>query len=317
MRWIVTGGAGYIGAHVVALLRSRGDEVTVLDDLSTGQAHRVGDARLVRCDIKDRAATRAAFVEARPDAVIHFAAKKQVGESVSEPLLYYHENVGGLVSVLEAMRESSCRRIVFSSSAATYGIPPVEVVDEETPCAPINPYGETKLIGEWILADAAKAYGLSTVALRYFNVAGADEVRKLADPFALNLVPIVLAAHVAGKPVKVFGTDWATRDGTCVRDYIHVMDLAEAHLAAAEKIDGVARGRTYNVGCGRGYTVFEVIAAAERVVGKAIVREHAPRRAGDPPSLVARAERIERELGWRASRTSLDEIVGSAWRART
>ncbi len=316
MRWIVTGGAGYIGAHVVALLRARGDAVTVLDDLSTGQAHRVGDAQLVRCDLKERDATRAAFLAARPEAVIHFAAKKQVGESVAEPLLYYHENVGGLVSVLEAMRASECRRIVFSSSAATYGVPPVEVVDEDTPCAPINPYGATKLIGEWLLADAARAYGLSTVALRYFNVAGADEGRKLADPFALNLVPIVLAAHAAGRPVRVFGTDWETRDGTCVRDYIHVVDLAEAHLAAAEKIDGVAKGRVYNVGCGRGFTVLEVIAAAERVIGQPIRREHAPRRAGDPPALVARAERIERELGWRAQRVSIDDIVGSAFRAR-
>lgn len=316
MRWIVTGGAGYIGAHVVALLRARGEDVTVLDDLSTGHPARVGDARLVRCDVKDRAATRAAFLEARPDAVIHFAAKKQVGESVAEPLLYYHENVGGLVSVLEGMRASGCKRMVFSSSAATYGVPPVQEVSEDTPCQPINPYGETKLIGEWILADAARAHDLSTVALRYFNVAGADEERKLADPFALNLVPIVLGAHAERRAVRVFGRDYPTADGTCVRDYIHVMDLAEAHLAAAERIDGVARGRVYNVGCGRGFSVLEVIAAAERVVGAPIAREDAPRRPGDPPALVARPERIQHELGWRARRTSLEEIIGSAWRAR-
>lgn len=316
MRWLITGGAGYIGAHVVALLRDRGDAVTVLDDLSTGLADRVGDAPLVECNLKSREATRRVLLEVAPDTVIHFAAKKQVGESVEKPLYYFEENIGGLLSLVEAMRAADTQRLVYSSSAAVYGMPPVAQVEEDTPTHPINPYGETKLVGEWILANAARAHGLRYIALRYFNVAGADEARKLADPFALNLIPIVLEAVADGRPVSVFGRDYDTPDGSCIRDYIHVVDLAEAHLVAAEKLAGNAGGRVYNLGSGRGFSVLEVIAAAEAVVGRPIVRVDAPRRPGDPPALVASARRANQELGWRATRTSLEEIIGSAWRAR-
>jgi UDP-glucose 4-epimerase len=289
--------------------------VVVLDDLSTGVADRVADAELVVCDITDRDATRATLEAARPDVVLHFAAKKQVGDSMAQPTLYYRDNVGGLLSLLDAMQAVGCERIVYSSSCSVYGIPDTPVVDESTPTGPISPYGETKLIGEWILADCARAHGIRYSALRYFNVAGADEVRKLADSVALNIVPIVLNAHRFGHPVGVFGLDYDTPDGSCVRDYIHVMDLADAHVAAAERLDGVARNRLYNLSSGRGYSVLEVIGETERAVGAAIEWEDRGRRAGDPPSMIAVPDRANRELEWTAHRSTLPEIVGSAWRA--
>jgi UDP-glucose 4-epimerase len=314
VRCLVTGGAGYIGAHVVALLIERGDEVLVLDDLSTGVAERVGSARLVVGDVTDRDLTRATLMEFRPDVVVHFAAKKHVGDSMAQPSLYYRDNVGGLLSLLDAMRASGCDRIVFSSSCSVYGINDDSQVNEATPTGPISPYGESKLIGEWILADYARAHGIRYVALRYFNAAGADEARKLGDPIARNIVPIVLQAHRDERSVPVFGCDYETPDGSCVRDYIHVMDLADAHLVAAEKIDGLAQNKIYNLSSGRGYSVLEVIKMAEKVVGASIPWHDLGRREGDPPAMVAVPTRANEELGWSAKHSSLEEIVGSAWR---
>ncbi len=314
MRCLVTGGAGYIGAHVVALLIERGDEVVVLDDLSTGVAERVGSARLIVGDVADRDATRAALLDVRPDVVFHFAAKKHVGDSMAQPSLYYRDNVGGLLSLLDAMREAGCERIVFSSSCSVYGINDDAQVDEDTPTGPISPYGESKLVSEWILADYARAYGIRYVALRYFNAAGADEERKLGDPIARNIVPIVLQAHRDGRSVPVFGCDYETPDGSCVRDYIHVVDLADAHLVAAAKIDGLAQNRIYNLSSGQGYSVLEVIRMAEQVVGVTIPWHDLGRREGDPPAMVAVPTRANRELEWTAKHSSLEEIVGSAWR---
>lgn len=314
MRCLVTGGAGYIGAHVVAALLERSEEVAVLDDLSTGVASRVGSAQLFVGDITDRAWTRRTLLEFRPDVVLHFAAKKHVGDSMAQPGAYYQDNVGGLLSLLDAMRESGCERIVYSSSCSVYGINEAAQVDEDTPTGPISPYGESKIIGEWVLADYARAHDIRYVSLRYFNAAGADESRKLGDPLARNLVPIVLKAHREGRSVPVFGCDYETPDGTCVRDYIHVIDLANAHLVAAERIDGAARNRIYNLSSGRGYSVLEVIQAASEVVGVQIPWHNLGRRAGDPPAIVAVPSRANKELDWAAKHSSLLEIVGSAWR---
>ena len=314
MRCLVTGGAGYIGAHVVALLLERGDEVVVFDDLSTGVADRVGAARLIVGDVADRDATRAALLDVRPHVVLHFAAKKHVGDSMAQPGVYYRANVGGLLSLLDAMREAGCERIVFSSSCAVYGLNGDAEVDEDTPTGPISPYGETKLVNEWILADYARAHHIRYVAMRYFNAAGADAERRLGDPIARNLVPIVLDAHRDGRSVPVFGCDYDTPDGSCVRDYIHVLDLAAAHLAAADEIDGLAANKTYNLSSGRGSSVLEVIKMAEQVVGASIPWHDLGRREGDPPAMVAVPTRARRELGWTAKHSSLEEIVGSAWR---
>ena len=315
MRCLVTGGAGYIGAHVVAALLDKGEEVAVLDDLSTGVAHRVGTARLFVGDITDRVWTCKTLLEFRPDVVLHFAAKKHVGDSMAQPGAYYLDNVGGLLSLLDAMRASGCERIVYSSSCSVYGINEASQVDEDTPTGPISPYGESKLIGEWLLADYARAHDIRYVSLRYFNAAGADDSRKLGDPIARNLVPIVLQAHREGRSVPVFGCDYDTPDGTCVRDYIHVMDLASAHITAARRIDDAARNRTYNLSSGRGYSVLDVIHAASEVVGEEIPWHDLGRRAGDPPAMVALPKRAQRELDWAAKHSSLLEIVGSSWRS--
>jgi len=233
---------------------------------------------------------------------------------MAQPGVYYRANVGGLLSLLDAMREAGCERIVFSSSCAVYGINSDSEIGEDTPTDPINPYGESKLVSEWILADYARAHGIRYVAMRYFNAAGADEERRLGDPIAQNLVPIVLDAHRGGRSVPVFGLDYDTPDGSCVRDYIHVLDLAEAHLAATDEIDGLAANKIYNLSSGRGYSVLEVIEMAERVVGASIPWHDLGRREGDPPAMVAVPTRARRELGWSAKHSSLEEIVGSAWR---
>ncbi|MDU5963346.1 MAG: NAD-dependent epimerase/dehydratase family protein, partial [Dermabacter sp.] len=234
MTTLVIGGAGYIGAHVVQLLLERGESVAVVDDLSTGFRNRIGDAPLIEQDVTADGAVEVLEREMRErgvKAVIHFAAHKQVGESVEKPEMYWHDNIGGLANVLEAAARAGVRDFVFSSSAAVYGTPDVDLVDEELECRPINPYGATKYVGEWMLADAERAHGMRTVALRYFNVAGAGSP-ELADSLVMNLVPIVLDTLECGKNPKVFGNDYDTPDGTCIRDYVHVEDLADAHVAA-------------------------------------------------------------------------------------
>jgi UDP-glucose 4-epimerase len=312
MTWLLTGGAGYIGAHVALALRESGRGVVVVDDLSTGEADRLpDDVPLVQASVLDGAAVRSALTEHRVTGVVHLAAKKAVGESVEDPLLYYRENVSGFETLLRAMRDAGVGRMVFSSSAAVYGMPDVEVLTEDSPTQPINPYGETKLVCEWLLRDAARAHGLRWTSLRYFNVAGAGG-KALADTGANNLIPLVFRALDRGQPPQVFGDDYPTPDGSCVRDYIHVSDLADAHVAAAEWLDGDNASGTYNIGRGEGASVFEVLAVVREVTGIDVAPRVVARRPGDPARLVAGAERIERTLGWRAQR-DLRDMVESAW----
>ncbi|QWW20250.1 UDP-glucose 4-epimerase GalE [Schaalia sp. 19OD2882] len=317
MSILVTGGAGYIGAHVVRLLQERGEKVVVVDNLSTGRAERIGDATLVQVDVATDAARvqlANAMVDEDVTAVIHFAARKQVGESVERPAWYYQQNVGGLANVLMAMGETGVDRMIFSSSAAVYGMPAVEVVPEDAVCRPINPYGETKLIGEWMMADCEKAWGLNWIGLRYFNVAGAGWV-DLADPACLNLVPMVLDRLAKGEHPKIFGTDYPTPDGTCIRDYIHVMDLAEAHIAAMDVLEqGVPAHRSFNVGTGMGTSVREIIDGLRRVSGWDFPVDEVDRRAGDPPKLIGDPLSIGVDLGWKAN-FGVEEILTSAWDA--
>ena len=316
MSILVCGGAGYIGAHVVRLLSQRGDKVVVVDDLSTGSADRIGDATLVTLDVaSDQAQSVLSNVMVDEDvtAVIHFSARKQVGESVKRPVWYYQQNVGGLANVLAAMNDAGIDQMIFSSSAAVYGMPPVEVVPETVDCRPINPYGETKLIGEWMMADCERAWGLRWAGLRYFNVAGAgwDD---LGDMATLNLIPMVLDRLSKGETPKIFGTDYPTPDGTCVRDYIHVKDLAGAHIAA---LDYLAGGQDmaehiFNVGTGQGASVREVVSKVIASTGLDLEPEELARRAGDPPQLIGNATRIGEVLGWKAEH-DLDDIVTSSY----
>ncbi len=315
MTWLLTGGAGYIGAHVLRSLQASGRGVVVVDDLSTGTRRKVpDDVPLVQADVCDPAALAKAMVEHEVTGVIHLAAKKAVGESVERPLHYYRQNVDGAVSLAEAMLEAGVTRLVYSSSAAVYGDVDVDLVDETQPTLPMSPYGETKLAGEWVFRDSAVAHGFSVVALRYFNVAGAGE-DALADTGAFNLIPLVLRAYSRGERPKVFGDDYPTPDGTCVRDYIHVADLAEAHVAAASSTEDDAPGfAAYNIGRGVGSSVLEVIDAVSAAVGEDVNAEIVARRPGDPPVLVASAEKARTGLGWVATR-DLDEMARSAWSA--
>ncbi|MFC7580965.1 UDP-glucose 4-epimerase GalE [Schaalia naturae] len=317
MSILVSGGAGYIGAHVVRVLRERGEKVIVADDLSYGKASRIGDARLVQVDVSTDGAREVLsniMVDEDVTAVIHFAARKQVGESVQRPAWYYQQNIGGLANMLLAMEETGVDRMIFSSSAAVYGMPPVEVVPEDIEKTPINPYGETKLIGEWMMADCERAWGLNWIGLRYFNVAGAGWP-DLEDPATLNLVPMVLDRLAKGESAKIFGTDYPTPDGTCIRDYIHVLDLAEAHVAALDALEsGAPAHRQFNVGTGRGTSVREIIDGLRQVSGWDFPVEEMARRAGDPPQLIGDASRITKDLGWSAQRDVRD-ILQSAWDA--
>lgn len=318
MTTLVIGGAGYIGSHVVRLLVEKGERVVVVDDLSTGLAERTQGAELIELDItQPDASDKLAFqLEASgADAVIHFAAHKQVGESVEKPEMYWHDNIGGLANVLAACAQAKVRDVVFSSSAAVYGVPDVDLVTEDLRPQPINPYGATKYVGEWMLADAERAHGMRTVALRYFNVAGAGWP-ELADTAVMNLVPIVLDRLEKGQSPVVFGDDYDTPDGTCIRDYVHVLDLAEAHIAALSYLRQEERPhRVFNVGTGTGSSVLEVIDAIARAKGIDITPEIGARRAGDPARLICSADRIEQTLGWKGTH-SLDDIVRSAVEAR-
>ena len=318
MSILVTGGAGYIGSHVVRLLQEKGHRVTVIDNLSSGYSGRIGAAKLVELDLAAEAATSTLVELIKSESitsVIHLAARKQVGESVTKPEWYFEQNIGGMAHLLEAMRQTKVDKLVFSSSAATYGMPDTDFVNEDFECKPINPYGQTKLIGEWMTANAARAWGLRAVNLRYFNVAGAGWP-ELADTATMNLVPIVFAALDAGKSPVVFGTDYDTADGTCVRDYVHVLDLAEAHVTSLDYLDRDTRDHsTFNVGTGKGASVFEVLAEIKRVTKIDFEIDLQPRRPGDPPYLCADVSRIKEHLGWTAKR-DLAEIIESAWSAR-
>lgn len=314
MTWLVTGGAGYIGAHVVRALLADGHEAVVLDDLSTGFKERVPDGvPTVLGTVLDPAALDRVLSDHGVTGVVHLAGKKQVGESVARPLYYFHENVEGLRVLLAAMGEHGVRSLVFSSSAAAYGMPDVEFVTEDTPCAPLSPYGLTKLIGEQMIAAAAVAQPLSYVNIRYFNVAGAASP-ELADRGAANLIPLIFERLDAGLPPRIFGADYPTPDGTGIRDYIHVADLAEAHTAAVRRLDADPRtALTVNAGRGVGVSVREIIETVGAVVGDpGLTGAVEARRAGDPARSVAAADRIREELGWTAER-GVREMVESAW----
>jgi UDP-glucose 4-epimerase len=315
MKLLVTGGAGYIGSHVVRAAEAAGHSCVVVDNLSTGLVKRIS-CPIVELELAspDSVSLLARLMrEHKFDSVIHLAARKQVGESVQKPEEYFLENLGGLGNLLLAMREVGLKSLVFSSSAATYGMPDVDLVSEDYPGVPINPYGQTKLIGE-LMVENAEVWGLKGVNLRYFNVAGAG-ASDLADTAALNLIPIAINAIKAGKAPLVFGTDYPTPDGSCIRDYVHVEDLALAHLAAVDYLVGEGQQhRTFNVGTGVGASVIEVLDALKIASGNDFEVSISERRAGDPPRLVADVSRIEQVLGFR-TKHDLASIVQSAWDA--
>jgi UDP-glucose 4-epimerase len=316
MTWLVTGGAGYIGAHVVRAFADAGMGVVALDDLSSGRRAFVPEGvPFVEATILDTDTLRGCLAEHGVTGVVHLAGFKYAGVSVSRPLHTYDQNVNGTVSLLRAMQDSGVDAMVFSSSAATFGTPSTDVVTEESPTAPESPYGESKLIGEWLLADQERAVGLHHTSLRYFNVVGSgtDEVY---DSSPHNLFPLVIEALIEGRTPRINGTDYPTPDGTCVRDYVHVADLAVSHVAAARAIaDGKELERVYNLGSGSGLSVREVMDAMARVTGVAFEPEVHPRRPGDPARIVASGDLAARDLDWQMRHT-IDEMVASAWSAR-
>jgi len=318
MTVLVTGGCGYIGAHVIYALHQAGEKVVVVDDLSYGKKTRIGDAPLIVQDVSAPGADKVladAMKKYDVDAVIHFAARKQVGESVEKPLWYYRQNINGMLNVLQAMTDTGVNKLVFSSSAATYGEPPVDVVPEDIiPMVPINPYGQTKLFGEWMGNAAAQTFGIRFCALRYFNVAGCGPV-ELEDPATLNLIPMVLRNLKLGKAPAIFGADYPTPDGTCIRDYIHVSDLADAHIAAIHYLDRDDRPYSaFNVGTGEGTSVRQIVDEIKSVSGLPFTEKIEDRRAGDPPMLIGSPQRINEVMDWHA-KYGVKEIVESAWAA--
>lgn len=316
MKILVVGGAGYIGSVTVEQLVAGGHSVVVLDDLSRGHRHSVApQAKLVVGDYGDRAALDQVLGTEPFDAAMHFGASSLVGESVSDPLTYYRNNLGKGIELVRALVDHGVRRLIFSSTAATFGEPQVTPIREEDPQIPTNPYGRTKLYFEHFLADCDRAYGFKSVCLRYFNAAGASERYGEDHTPETHLIPLILET-AAGKreKVSVFGDDYPTRDGTCVRDYVHVLDLAQAHILALEELVRSDQSERYNLGNGEGYTVLEVLEAAERVTGRKVNRTVEGRRAGDPAVLVASSEKIRSRLGWTPRYPGIDEIIGSAWR---
>jgi len=314
MRVLVTGGAGYVGSHSAKLLVESGHDVLVIDNLAEGHRAAIGKSKFARVDLLDRPRVAGLLREHKIDAVMHFAAFAYVGVSVREPAVYYHNNIVGSLSLLDAMRDAGVDRIVFSSSCATYGVPERVPITEDHPQHPISPYGFTKLVIERALADYSHAYGLGYAALRYFNASGAaadGTIGEDHDP-ETHLIPLVLQVALGQRDsVEIFGTDYPTPDGTCIRDYIHVDDLATAHVAALEKL---RPGMTLklNLGTGHGASVREVIDLCGEVTGRAIATRAVSRREGDPPALVADASAATRELGWQA-RYSMGQIIESAW----
>lgn len=312
---LVTGGAGYIGSHTCKALAAVGLQPVCFDDLSGGHTALVRWGPLVVGDLRDTAKLVATIEQHAIDAVIHFAGRIAVGESVAAPWLHYGANVAGSLSLLEAMRQGGARHLVFSSSAAVYGLPDVPLVSEEMPLQPISPYGRTKLVIEQALRDYAAASQQRAMALRYFNAAGADpdgETGELHEP-ETHLIPLALTALDGGKPLTVFGDDYDTPDGTCIRDYVHVTDLADAHVRALAALESGDAPAALNVGSGRGYSVREVLTVIEQVVGRAVPICMGQRRAGDPARLVADARRIRQALDWTPAHSTLPEIVASAW----
>jgi UDP-glucose 4-epimerase len=317
-RVLVTGGAGYVGSHVVRHLVDAGSEVVVLDDLSFGHRAAAGKASFVEGDCGDASVLNRMMASGGIDAVVHMAGSSLVGESMADPASYYANNVAKTLSLLEAMRRHDVKAIVFSSSAGVYGEPQEVPIREEHPCRPTNPYGETKLAVERILGWYQRAYGIGYAALRYFNAAGAHESAEIGEDHGdreTHLIPrLILSVLRGGPPTPILGEDYPTSDGTCVRDYVHVMDLAEAHaLALAALRRGTLEAGSFNLGNGEGFSVREVVATVGKVAGSPPQVERAPRRQGDPAILVASAERAIRRLAWSPRRSSLEAIVRTAW----
>ena len=314
---LVTGGAGYIGSHVVLQLRARGEQVVVLDNLTTGFRQSVGDTPLVVGNVGDRELLTSTLSEHQVGTVMHFAANTVVPESVRDPLKYYGNNTSATRNLLEACTQSRVRRFVFSSTAAVYGMPEGGVAREDMPLAPINPYGTSKLMSEWIMRDLAAVSDFRYVSLRYFNVAGSDPQCRIGQATAKATLLIKVACEaIVGKRshVSIYGTDYATPDGTGIRDYIHVDDLAAAHLNALDYLRAGGAARVLNCGYGHGYSVREVLASVQRVAGRALMIKEEPRREGDPDSLVARADLVRSVLGWTPKLDDLDGIVRTALR---
>ncbi len=310
---LVTGGAGYIGSLTSYQLRQRGFNVLVADDLSRGHRHNV-PPELLRVVHLQETASLAPLLEG-VDAVVHFAAFIAVGESAREPELYFSNNVGGTLSLLAAMARAGVRRLVFSSTAAVYGNPEKNPIPEDAPFAPVSPYGESKVIVERMLRQLDEFRGLRSVALRYFNACGALPEAGLGEEHEpeTHLIPLLLRAVDTGQPIQIFGDDYPTPDGTCIRDYIHVTDLAEAHVAALDHLLRDGASDAFNVGTGSGHTVMEVLRAVEEVTGRKVPHVIAPRRAGDPAELVADSAKLRRTLHWKPLRSDLRQIVGDAW----
>jgi UDP-glucose 4-epimerase len=315
-RVLVTGGAGYIGSHAVKALRRAGHTVVIYDNLSAGHREAAGGAPLIEGDIRDVDAVRRAIRDSGASAVMHFAAWLTVSDSVRDPIGYYRNNVAGALATLEAMVAEGCGRFVFSSTCAVYGEPVQTPLTETHPTSPVNSYGQTKLAVEHALPHFERAYGMRSVCLRYFNASGADPDGELGEDHSpeVHVIPRAFEAASGGAPMQLFGEDYPTPDGTCLRDYVHVADLAEAHLLALNRLETGGGSATYNVGTERPSSVRDVIRAVERVTGRTVACQAAPRRPGDPAVLYASAARIRSELGWIPRRPDLDTIVADAWR---
>jgi len=312
---LVTGGAGYIGSVTAHLLKRRGFDVVIVDDLSRGHEHNLGELPFHKLHLSETDALQYVLGRERVDAVIHFAAHSMVGESTKKPELYFLNNIGGSASLLTAMIHANVRRLVFSSTAAVYGTPAIVPIPEDLPFAPVNPYGESKVLVETMLKWMDLCSGFRSIALRYFNACGSDPESGIGEEHEpeTHLIPLLLRAVVTGKPMTIFGDDYETPDGTCIRDYIHVADLAEAHVVAIEKLLAGGGSDAFNVGTGTGHSVLEVMHAVEKVTDGKVPHSIGPRRAGDPAVLVANAEKLKRTLGWKPKFPDLDDIVTTAW----
>lgn len=321
MNVLVVGGAGYIGSHAVSLLKNQGHNVIIYDDFSKGhkEVGQILSVKIVEGDLGDKAKLKEIFISEKIDVVMHFAAFIEVGESVVDPAKYYENNVAKVLKLLDAMVESNVLKFIFSSTAATFGEPIMEKINEEHPQNPINPYGQSKLMVEKILKDYEKAYGMKSVVFRYFNACGSDMsgiIGESHDPES-HLIPLILqAASGRRDSIKVFGTDYATQDGTCIRDYVHVYDLAQAHILGMDKMIKDNQSFNYNLGSGSGYSVKEIIDNVKKVTGKDFKVEYVERRAGDPGILIADSTKAEKELDWKPQ-YSLEQIVISAWKWET
>ena len=316
MKLLVTGGAGFVGSHSVNALLQAGHDVTILDNLSTGHRWALQGCELIPIDLRDTYYLNRKLKGRGFEGVLHFAAKSLVGESKNQPAMYYQNNVGGTTNLVRAMQAADIQKLVFSSTAAIFGNPISDLIDEEHPKAPINVYGQTKLVVEQMLQAVTQSSDFSATCLRYFNAAGANNTANLGEWHEpeTHLIPNALrAAAGTGNPLTLFGDDYPTVDGTCVRDYVHVDDLASAHVAAIEQMDKRGAFGTYNLGNGNGYSVKDVIAACEKAVGSKISHTIGPRREGDPATLVASAQKARDELGWNPKHEGIDEITRSAW----